>query len=325
MVDVSLLLPSELELERLVRVSQVAEQLGALGVWYPDSRFLRDPFVSLAVLAGATERLQLGTAVTDPFLRHPALLAMAFASLAELAPDRIRAGIGAGASGLRQLKIERPSPLAGVRTALEALRKLLGGETWEHDGHPFPSAGVALEFPANHVSLFLGTRSPKMLALAGQVADGVILGHLASPTSVERALSEVRGGERGRDVRIVCRLQVIVGGTLEARRVRARQVAAWVLRQHVRGLGWLRELGMVIPEYLVAALGAVKSPRDVAGVADLVPEATAQALTVTLAAPEELTDRLNALPTVDEVMLRVDSVKGEPYERLPDLLKAAQI
>jgi 5,10-methylenetetrahydromethanopterin reductase len=79
-------------------------------------------------------RLLLGPCVTDPFARHPALTAMAIATLDEIAEGRVMLGIGAGVSGFSELGIvPRKSPRA-IREAITLIRALLRGEQVDMHG-----------------------------------------------------------------------------------------------------------------------------------------------------------------------------------------------
>jgi 5,10-methylenetetrahydromethanopterin reductase len=308
-MKVGVLLPSSLEPQNLVDTARRYEAYGVQALWYPDTRFLRDPFVGMTLLAQATTSAIVGTAVTDPYLRHPALLAMAAASVAELAPQRVRLGLGAGASGLRQLGILRARPLRAVRAAVEAIGTMTGGGTWSRYEQPFPADDVALEFPSRRTPVWLGTRSPGMLRLAGEVADGVILGHLADPAAVDRALDETR--RSGRRIPAALRLQVIVGGTADQRQQRAREVSAWVLRQHAGRLEWLAELGLPIPPNLDERLASVRSPRDIGTAAEAIGDDLATALTVQAAGIDDLLGQLPPLAARGELMLRFDEVDAK--------------
>src|SRR4051794_18965122 len=104
------------------------EDLGLGTLWYADERFYREPYVGLAACALATSRLLLGTCVTDPYTRHPALTAAAIASLDELSNGRAVLGLGAGISGYNNLGITLERPAIRLREAITMVRRLLAGE-----------------------------------------------------------------------------------------------------------------------------------------------------------------------------------------------------
>src|SRR5258708_6130640 len=106
-----------------------AEELSYDDIWLADERFFREVYATLAVVAQRTTRVRLGPCVTDPFTRHPALTAMAIATLDEIAGGRAALGIGAGVSGLRELGVDGSKSATAIREAIELIRRLLAGET----------------------------------------------------------------------------------------------------------------------------------------------------------------------------------------------------
>ena len=97
-----LLLPSRPSSE-LRDLAVLAEALGYNDFWLADERFFREVYSLLALAATRTTRIRLGPCVTDPFSRHPALTAMAIATLHEISAERAVLGIGAGVSGFQEL------------------------------------------------------------------------------------------------------------------------------------------------------------------------------------------------------------------------------
>src|SRR6266851_5730137 len=123
-----LLLPSH-SVERLAGVARLAEGTGYDFLWVADERFFREVYATLTLCAGVTARIRLGPCVTDPYARHPALTAMAIATLDEISGQRTVLGIGAGVSGFRELGIARDKPAVAIRESVELIRRLLAGET----------------------------------------------------------------------------------------------------------------------------------------------------------------------------------------------------
>src|SRR5207253_7386221 len=105
--------------DRLVGLARQAERLGYEYLGLADERFFREVYASLTLCALRTERLQLGPCVTDPYSRHPALTAMAIATLDEISGQRAVLGIGAGVSGFRELGITREKPGLALRETVE--------------------------------------------------------------------------------------------------------------------------------------------------------------------------------------------------------------
>ena len=177
-------------------VVEVAEALEAANVdqlWVIEDCFYTAG-VSLAATALArTESLTVGIGILPAVARNPAVTAMELATLANLAPGRLLAGIGHGIQDwMEQMGARTSSPLTTLDEAITIVRRLLRGETVTFEGTVFTMREVALDAPpADPPPVLAGVRGPKSLALAGRVADGVVLAEGAGPTyvreSIERA------------------------------------------------------------------------------------------------------------------------------------------
>jgi alkanesulfonate monooxygenase SsuD/methylene tetrahydromethanopterin reductase-like flavin-dependent oxidoreductase (luciferase family) len=174
-------------------VIEVAETLEAAGVdqlWVIEDCFYTAG-VSLAATALArTETLTVGIGILPAVARNPAITAMELATLAQLAPGRLLAGIGHGVQDwMHQMGARTPSPLTTLEEAIWIVRRLLHGEQVTLDGAVFTMREVALAVPPADVPPVLaGVRGPKSLSLAGRVADGVVLAEGAGPTYVRQSV-----------------------------------------------------------------------------------------------------------------------------------------
>ena len=158
------------------RLAHAAEDAGFADVWFPDHYFLREVYAAQALAATATRRIRLGTGVTSPYLRHPVLLASAVATIDEISEGRAILGLGVGGHEFpTQLNQSVARPLAVCREATDIVRRLLDGETVTADGKIFSVREARLHVtPARRPPIYLAARGPQMLALAGEIADGVI-------------------------------------------------------------------------------------------------------------------------------------------------------
>lgn len=202
-IELGIALPLEAPVAELVATAQEAEALGCSFVWANDDRLQKDPYGVLAAIALATEHVRVGPGVTNPFTRHPALLAAATATLDELSGGRAVLGLGAGGTNHRLLGIERAAPVSTLRAAIELIRALLRGEQTSVEAAGFTAHEAVLDFepPRREVPVYLGARGPRMLELAGEVADAAIVGNLATVGGWRYARERVRAGaaRRGRD------------------------------------------------------------------------------------------------------------------------------
>lgn len=192
------MLSCELEPGRLIELAQLAEDAGYEELWYTDQRFWRDCYAGLTLLAQHTSRLRLGPGVNDPFTRHPALIAMAIATLDELSEGRAQLGMGVGGSGIAQMHLRKERPVRALREAIELIRLMLTGESVNYEGEVFALSGGRLGFQPRRAAIpvVVATHSPQMLNVCGRVADGVLLGNLGRPEAIANAVAIVRAGER---------------------------------------------------------------------------------------------------------------------------------
>jgi 5,10-methylenetetrahydromethanopterin reductase len=182
---------------RVADLAVMAERQGFQTWWVADQRWMRDVWVTLAACAARTSTIALGTRVTDPYVRHPALTAVAIASLDELSGGRAILGLGAGGSGFAQMGIERTRPVTAMREAIELIRRLLAGGEVEYRGELVRFGRGALEFVTRAaIPIVVVARGPRLLELGGRVADGVMVASMASPAAVRWGLGHVEVGMR---------------------------------------------------------------------------------------------------------------------------------
>ena len=182
-------------LRDLAGAARDAEAAGCEGVWVPDERFFRDPYAALSAVATATTRVHLGPCVTDPFVRHPALTAMAIGTIQEISGGRAVLGIGTGISGFSALGIAPGRTLGAMREAIGLVRTLLRDGTADIAGETVRFRG-RLDFQAHPVPVYVAGRGPKVLELAGEIGDGVIIGSLAAPAGLAYVEARLAAGAR---------------------------------------------------------------------------------------------------------------------------------
>jgi probable F420-dependent oxidoreductase len=190
-----------------------AERLGYRDAWSFEADGV-DAFSPLAV-AGQSGGMRLGTAIVNVYTRGPATLAMSAAGLAEIAPGRFVLGIGSGSDVIVESWNGGAfrKPLTRVRETTQFLRRALAGERVVFRGETFAVDGFRLSRPpVAPLPIYIAALRAGMLALAGEVADGVILNWLA-PDDVPRCVAVVReaAAKAGRDpaaIEITCRVFV---------------------------------------------------------------------------------------------------------------------
>ncbi|HEX4492484.1 MAG TPA: TIGR03621 family F420-dependent LLM class oxidoreductase [Acidimicrobiia bacterium] len=160
-----------------VDIGRRAEAVGFASVLVADhvADDLLSPMAALAVLAGATASVQLGTFVLNNDFRHPTLLAREAATIDLLSDGRFELGIGAGHSAPEYVEIGLPFDRAAVRvTRLEEsarlLRRLFDGETVTAAGTHYSVTEHRLS-PARRPALLVGGNGDRVLRLGAEVAD----------------------------------------------------------------------------------------------------------------------------------------------------------
>ncbi len=149
--------------------------------------------VSLAASAlASTERLHVGIGIMPAVARTAAMTAMEIATLANLAPGRLTAGIGHGVQEwMAQMGVRPRSPLTALDETITNVKRLLAGDEVTFAGEYVTLDRVQLDQPPTDgrvPPVVAGVQQAKSLALAGRVADGVILVEGAGPTYVDWAL-----------------------------------------------------------------------------------------------------------------------------------------
>jgi len=181
---------------QLVDMAEEVERLGYRHLWINDERLERDAFTVLAATAPRTKHILLGPGVTNPYSRHPALVATAVATLDELSGGRAVLGLGAGGTNHRALGIDRRAPVTALREAVEVIRGLWAGQAVSMDGRVVRAHEAKLDFAAarTRIPIYIGARGPRVLELAGAVADGVIVGNVATREGWSYALDRIAAG-----------------------------------------------------------------------------------------------------------------------------------
>ncbi|HEY4277375.1 MAG TPA: LLM class flavin-dependent oxidoreductase [Conexibacter sp.] len=180
--------------EPIARFGALAHQAEALGfeaAYLADSQlYTKDVYVALALAAGATSTIAIGPGVTNPITRELTVTANAIAAVGEVSGGRALLGIGAGDAAVFPLG-RTPASIATLRSAIESLRALAQGETIVAGEHGVSVAAGRAEHP-----ILLAASQPRMLRLAGAVADGVIVMGAADPALTAWQLDHVAAGAR---------------------------------------------------------------------------------------------------------------------------------
>ena len=195
-----------------------AESHGYDDLWLADAEGLEDPLTLAAALGVACPRVRLCTGIVPVFNRPPPLLATAVVAAEARAPGRVVLGLGASTPNMveRWYGLPYDKPLTRVRETVALLRSILAGEKTAFDGQTLRSHGFQLKsIPTQPVPIVLGAIGGKMLELAGEVADGVLLNDFTPPDRLGYAMERLdvgakRSGRRAEDLEIIKRRALYV-------------------------------------------------------------------------------------------------------------------
>jgi len=195
-----------------------AEEMGFEAVWQAESRLVRDAIVPMAAYAAATERIHVGSGVINNWTRNIGLLASTFLTLDDLAPNRIICGIGAWWDPLaKNVGIERRKPLLAMRETVEVFKRLLSLERVTFHGEFHQVENIELDVvhgrrEPRHVPIMIGATGPKMMELAGEISDGIVLNYCVPVDYNDKAMDRLAAGARkvGRTIDDIERPQLVV-------------------------------------------------------------------------------------------------------------------
>ncbi len=172
----SLRFNNDLPVRDYVTYAKAAEAAGFDQFWVSDDLFLRSAPVILSAVAVATERIEIGSCILNPYTMHPAEMAMLAATLDELSGGRFNLGLSAGAEDFISgwLGMAFDAPRTRVVESVAAINKLTANENAAMQGRVLRWSEEAwLRFPSRRrVPIYLGAMSPKMLEEIGAIADG---------------------------------------------------------------------------------------------------------------------------------------------------------
>lgn len=180
---VALVQPADQPPQHMVGAARAAQEAGLEELWVWEDCFAASGVGAAAAILGATQDLRVGIGLMPTPLRAPSLTAMEIATLAEMFPGRFLPGLGHGVqSWMQQIGAKAASPLTLLREQVTAIGALLRGEEVSSSGLYVSLDKVQLRFPPAVIPpLLVGGRGPKTLALAGELADGIILDDEAAP------------------------------------------------------------------------------------------------------------------------------------------------
>jgi alkanesulfonate monooxygenase SsuD/methylene tetrahydromethanopterin reductase-like flavin-dependent oxidoreductase (luciferase family) len=168
---------SELSAGEVLDLARRAEASGFESLWLNED-IGRDSVAMLGAIATITKSIGIGTAIVNVYTRSAFQIAMAAATLDELSQGRARLGLSVGHHPWNDLAhgIPLEAPLARLREYVHFIRKALSGERFTHEGRFFAGVNskLGMSRPRPDLPIYVGATRPRMVALAGEIADGLL-------------------------------------------------------------------------------------------------------------------------------------------------------
>jgi 5,10-methylenetetrahydromethanopterin reductase len=280
-----------------MRYAQVAEACGFEAVWQAESRLVREATIPMAAFATVTERIRIGSGVVNPWTRNVGLLAATFSTLDDLAPGRVILGLGAWWDPLaRKVGIHRRRPVEVMREVVEVTQRLLAMERVTFHGEYVDVEDIEIDIvhgdrsPKDVPVYIAATTGMRMMELAGEIGDGVLLNYLVGPEYNREALEHLAAGaaRAGRTLDDVDRPQLVVC-SLDADRSLALDRARELVTQY---LGQQPHIGKAsgVDESLLEEIGRLltwpATQAQIEKAMELVPDDVVQLVTASGTADE---------------------------------------
>ena len=202
--------------QEMLRLAKMAEEQNFDTVWVPEG--LTDSVAQLAAMAAVTKKIKLGTGILTIYSRTPTLIAMSAGSLDAISSKRFVLGLGVGHKSQAENTHGVPldQPLVRLNETVEIVRRLLKREAVTFQGRIFKVKDSRLGFQPVRASIpiYIAALGPKMIQLAGEIADGVLL-NWASPAYLKQAMQNLqygadKAGRKMDEIDVACYLRTAV-------------------------------------------------------------------------------------------------------------------
>jgi 5,10-methylenetetrahydromethanopterin reductase len=211
------------DIQHELDTARYAQERGFSEIWQADTRLARDAIVMMSAFLTATDSLRIGSGVLPIWTRNSAVIAASWSTMWELGKrtrgqDRVMLGLGAWWEPIAsRVGVNRHRPLRAMREYVESIRALFTMEEVTYQGDFVELDRVQLDVaygdtsPRN-IPIYIGATGPKMLELAGAIADGVLLNYVVSVDYIREAIDHIEKGARkaGKELSEIDRPELIV-------------------------------------------------------------------------------------------------------------------
>ncbi len=190
-----------------LEIAQYAEERGFSEIWQADTRLARDCVVMMSAILASTKKLRVGSGVLPIWTRNAAVIAATWSTMWELAgkvddKSRVMLGLGAWWEPIAgRVGVNRTRPLKAMRENVEAIRQLFGMQEVTYQGEFVHLEKVKLDVAFGDTSprdilIYIGATGDKMLEMAGEICDGVVLNYVVSVDYIKQAIQKVEAGAK---------------------------------------------------------------------------------------------------------------------------------
>jgi len=202
---VALYLQDKHDIRYELEIAKYAEDRGFSEIWQADTRLARDCIVMMSALLTVTKKMRFGSGVLPIWTRNPAVIAASWSTMWELGgkyddKGRVMLGLGAWWEPIAsRVGVDRRSPLKAMRENVEAIRQLFTMQEVTYQGEFIQLDRVKLDVAFGDTSprdipIYIGATGDKMLEMAGQLCDGVVLNYVVSVDYIKKAVALVEKG-----------------------------------------------------------------------------------------------------------------------------------
>ncbi|MBL8097487.1 MAG: LLM class flavin-dependent oxidoreductase [Anaerolineales bacterium] len=293
-----------------LEMAEYAESRGFSEIWQADTRLARDCVVMMSAFLTRTRHLRLGSGVLPIWTRNPAVIAATWSTMWELGQQlgtpgdasRVMLGLGAWWEPIAgRVGVQRERPLLAMRENVESIRQLFTMEEVTYQGQFVHLDRVRLDVVfadtrQRDIPIYIGATGDKMLELAGEICDGVVLNYVVSVDYIKKAVDLVAKGaaRAGKTLEQVDRPELLVCSLSDkdpdAAMFEAKKLVAYYLatEPHI-----MKASG--VPDDLIAKVQAVMGW----------PATEAEYRAAAKVIPDDVTRSLMAVGTSDECVAKV--------------------
>jgi len=299
--------------EDTVVMAKLAESLGISSFWLGEGYYGRSAISILSAVASKTKKIKLGTSVVSVYTRHPSILAMESATIDEISRGRFTLGIGVTVSALVKHGVVKDQysaidakPYWAIKDTINIIRLLMSnGGTYDGKVYKLVTDSK-IDFHGfrplrTRIPIYVGSRSPRILELAGEMADGVILSRFlsASERYLHDCISHIRkglnkAGRKWEDICVAANINFSVDRNRELARHAVREaIALYVADPALADINTLSKY-VDIEESEVMAVKSAMKESGLAGAAKSVSDSLVEQLSVS-GTPEDCLEKLHSL------------------------------